>query len=65
VTWKLASDVVWVLIAAAVVGVALRSHRSATLATCGEAVRRLVARPAPRVIVLLIWMWLGWHSFAR
>jgi hypothetical protein len=64
-TWKIASDAVWVALAVVIAGVAVLSHRSSRLVTCGETMRRLAARPAARAVVLLFWMWLGWHSFAR
>ena len=34
-------------------------------ATLGDVVNRAVARPAGRVVVLLSWLWLGWHLFVR
>jgi hypothetical protein len=39
--------------------------RPGWVATFGSAVRALVSTTAVRVIVVLGWMWLGWHLFAR
>ncbi|MGH8973084.1 MAG: DUF6186 family protein [Acidimicrobiia bacterium] len=37
-------------------------HRTPTLA---EAALVLTRRPVPRALVLLGWLWLGWHLFVR
>ena len=37
-------------------------HRTPTLA---EATLVLTRRPVPRALVLLGWLWLGWHLFVR
>lgn len=31
----------------------------------GTVVRRVVANPAARTVLLLGWMWQGWHQFVR
>ncbi|HXQ60628.1 MAG TPA: DUF6186 family protein [Acidimicrobiales bacterium] len=31
----------------------------------GTVVRRLTYRPVGRSLLVLAWMWLGWHAFAR
>jgi hypothetical protein len=31
----------------------------------GTVVRRVVANPVGRVLLLLVWMWQGWHQFVR
>jgi hypothetical protein len=31
----------------------------------GNVVRRITAFPAGRASLVLAWMWLGWHAFAR
>lgn len=31
----------------------------------GALVRRITANPSGRILLLLGWMWLGWHLFAR
>ena len=35
------------------------------IAAAGSLIRRLTRRPALRVVVVLVWMWVGWHLFAR
>jgi len=57
---------IWSVLGLVVVAcVALSVVRPATLPTFDTAVRALVSQPARRVIVVLGWMWLGWHLFAR
>jgi hypothetical protein len=31
----------------------------------GSVVGRIIERPAARVVLVLAWMWFGWHAFAR
>lgn len=31
----------------------------------GRFVRRVIANRAGRYLLVLAWMWLGWHAFAR
>jgi hypothetical protein len=38
-------------------------HRGAT--PLGAVVRQVKARWAGRAALVLLWMWLGWHAFAR
>jgi hypothetical protein len=56
---------VWAALGGAVVALqllALATRRVATLSGLGH----LLARVAPvRAFLLLGWMWLGWHLFAR
>jgi hypothetical protein len=33
--------------------------------TLGATVRRITASRVGRVVIVLGWMWLGWHAFAR
>ena len=33
--------------------------------TLTEAMLTLTARPVPRMLVLVGWLWLGWHLFVR
>ena len=37
-------------------------HRTATL---GQALRSLMRFPAVRPLLLVAWLWLGWHTFVR
>jgi hypothetical protein len=54
----------YAVLAAVAVGleVAARRGRGATL---GEALRRLVRRTPVRLLVLAVWLWVGWHVFVR
>jgi Family of unknown function (DUF6186) len=66
VTWRSATFVVWALLALSVAGLWLAASLG----------RGAIARPGPlllrtcppivrRAALLLAWMWLGWHLFAR
>lgn len=58
--------VVWGLlgswVAACAIAAALSGGR---LPTLGAVVRRMVARGPVRCLLVLGWIWLGWHAFAR
>jgi hypothetical protein len=66
VTERLVTLVVWAVLAAALVGcgVVVRAAPG-RWPTPGDLVRRLTARWAGLALVVLVWMWLGWHAFAR
>jgi len=64
-TWRAASAAVWVVLAIGCAGVVVASIRSARIPTAPEVLRGLLARKATRGLLLLFWMWLGWHAFAR
>jgi hypothetical protein len=60
------SFVVWAILGAAVVmGQVVAVASRGRFAGVGESVRRLTARRLGRSLVVLAWMWLGWHAFAR
>lgn len=65
-TSRQVSVLVW-----SVLGVALISCEVAAVLTrgaiprFGTVVRRVIANPVARVVVLLGWMWQGWHQFVR
>lgn len=57
---------VWAALAAAVVGCVLASiPRRSWIAGFGTLVDRASARLGWRVALVVGWMWLGWHFFAR
>jgi uncharacterized protein DUF6186 len=65
-----ASVVVWAVLAATVVGLGVVSFTATGIAghrvaRPGAVVRSLLANRWLRVAVLLGWMWVGWHLFAR
>jgi hypothetical protein len=54
----------YLVLAVSIVAYELRSRRRGT-ATFGDALRLLVRARAGRMLVLVAWLWLGWHLFAR
>ncbi len=65
-TWRDATLAVWATFALVVVGcqvVALVSK--GRYPTVDTLFRWLTAGRARRALVLVAWMWLGWHAFAR
>lgn len=59
-------DVVWALLAVALLVLLALSHRPRPpIARLSAAVRLLTAHPVAFVALMLGWAWLGWHSFAR
>jgi hypothetical protein len=66
VTASTISYAVWALIGAAVVALVLVSvPRPAAVARPSRVMERLATQPVLRVVLLLGYMWLGWHLFAR
>jgi hypothetical protein len=65
-TWRQATFAVWIGLAAVLVvcEVAVLASRG-RLPRVGELVTAATAHRAARAILLLGWMWLGWHAFAR
>jgi hypothetical protein len=65
-TTRQVSLLVW-----SVVGVGLVACEVAAVLTRGAVprlatvVRRVVANPLARIVLLLGWMWQGWHQFVR
>jgi hypothetical protein len=64
--WHTITNVVWFVLAGAAVALAwvARATRGVVV-TVDALARAAVARTGPRYVVLLLWMWLGWHAFAR
>jgi uncharacterized protein (DUF58 family) len=63
---KAVTLVIWgILLAAALLLEALGRGRTAGLVSAGELIRYIVKARTGRVILVLGWMWLGWHLFAR
>ncbi|MHB1509466.1 MAG: DUF6186 family protein [Acidimicrobiales bacterium] len=63
---KAVTLVIWgILLAAALLLEALGRGRTAGLVSAGELIRFVMKARAGRVILVLGWMWLGWHLFAR
>jgi hypothetical protein len=65
-TWRTATFVIWGTLAVmlAVAQGAATSSRG-RLPTIKALIRLVTAGSQRRVAVVLVWMWLGWHAFAR
>ena len=60
------SYAVWAVLAAWVLGLWARSRSAmTTLARPTDVVERLATGPLLRIFLVLVWMWAGWHLFAR
>jgi hypothetical protein len=58
--------VVWALLGAAVVaGQVIAVASRGRFPGLGTLVQRLTAIRAGQILLVLGWMWLGWHAFAR
>ncbi len=60
------SYAVWAVLGLVALGLWARSHAAgSTLARPGVVLERLATGPFLRVLLVLSWMWAGWHLFAR
>jgi hypothetical protein len=58
--------VVWAVLGALVVGCQIVAVvTSGRFPGVGPLVRRVTVNPGGRGVLVLGWMWLGWHAFAR
>jgi hypothetical protein len=65
-TWHTVSLAIWAFLALLLVGVGVTTVVSnGRLATIADFGRVLMRTRLSGAIVLVIWMWLGWHFFAR
>jgi len=65
-TWRTITVVVWFGIAGlAVAGAVVARWPRSRCPGVGDLVSVAVRSPAGRAAVLVAWMWLGWHAFAR
>jgi len=56
----------WMILAAAFVVLEVRARvRRERFASVGDALALLLRSGVARAILLLGWLWLGWHVFAR
>jgi hypothetical protein len=66
VTWHTVSLGIWAAMALLLVGLGVAAVVSnGRLASVGDFGRVLMRSRLSGVVVLVIWMWLGWHFFAR
>ncbi|HTT86826.1 MAG TPA: DUF6186 family protein [Acidimicrobiales bacterium] len=57
---------VWAALGAVVVALeALALRCGGRVPGIGALARRITVRPVGRALLVLGWMWLGWHAFAR
>jgi hypothetical protein len=64
--WRDATFVVWAVLAVLAVGCEWWARRSSgTVPTAGDVAAVVMRSRVGRTVVLLGWMWLGWHAFAR
>lgn len=55
----------WSILAVVLVGLEATARATRHLPTAGAALGALTRFPVLRIVLLLGWMWLGWHLFAR
>jgi Family of unknown function (DUF6186) len=65
VTWRAVTLAGWAVLAAAVLAVEAAAIVTGRLPTAGDVVGSVVRRRAGRWLVLVGWLWLGWHVFVR
>jgi len=64
--WREVTVVVWGCLGAVLVGcAAVASFAKGRWPDAGALARRLTGGTVRRSLVILAWMWLGWHAFAR
>jgi len=65
-TWHAVSLGIWAFMALLVVGLGMATLASnGRVAPIGDVGRVLMAGRLRGAVVLVVWMWLGWHFFAR
>ena len=47
------------------VGLSVYTHRRPTWWTLPQLVARITRSRAGRLVIVLVWAWVGWHLFAR
>ncbi len=65
-TWRVATLAVWGLLLAILLGCQVAAATSKGRLPGADALFRvLTGGVVVRALVILAWMWLGWHAFAR
>lgn len=64
-SWRASTVLVWSLLAASVVVAEVAARRRCRLVSLGAVIASLTRSSWWRWGLLLAWMWLGWHLFAR
>jgi Family of unknown function (DUF6186) len=70
VSWRHTTFLLWSVLVVTAVGLAVTAHRGSRRsarppARPGSLWSAAMRNPFGRALVLLGWMWLGWHFFAR
>ncbi len=61
VTWAVWSAIALVLVASEAAAIVSRGR----LPRADDLLRMMTASPTRRTLLVLGWLWLGWHTFAR
>lgn len=64
-SWRFASYVIWGVILVGFGLVELVARTARRTATLSEVLSAVLSRTSLRLALVLGWMWLGWHAFAR
>jgi hypothetical protein len=64
-SWRSASFLAWGVILLGFVLVELVARTGRRTSTISEALSAILSRTSLRLALVLGWMWLGWHAFAR
>jgi len=64
-TWRTITVAVWIAIGASLAVYWVFTRVRLRHAGADALLRAWAANPYRRVALLLAWMWLGWHAFAR
>jgi hypothetical protein len=63
--WRAITYLVWGFVLAGFVLIELAARRARFASPLSDVVGALTSRTSLRLVVVLAWMWLGWHAFAR
>ncbi|HXX89747.1 MAG TPA: DUF6186 family protein [Acidimicrobiales bacterium] len=65
-TWRALTFLVWGALLVAILACETAAWASrGRLPRLGDVLARVMAPRGGRIVVILAWMWLGWHAFAR
>ena len=64
-TWRAVTFAVWGCLGAALIGCAVVARLSSSWPAPGAMFRIVTGGAFRRLAVIVGWMWLGWHVFAR
>lgn len=64
-SWRAVTYVVWGSVLAGFVLLELLARRARSIAPLSDVLGALASPTFLRTLLVLGWMWLGWHAFAR